>query len=775
MKKLQEVLIFGGHQLKSLGDISNLNPSTMLIANADRLTDIKVHSNKLINTDLSECKLLQSIDISNCSALGTGIGAQPILNIQNLRYLKYLNALNTQITAIYTLQAGGNLEEIYYPSSIQVIQLTNLTYLHTVGIPYDIDNITTPKNLANVSITNCKNITKLIYPYDQFETNPFKSFKYVQNLIINNSLDFIKNMDFNSYSKLISVNITGLKNLLSITFDDMMLNSDVSTLKEIGLSNLQNINKITFNVSDSNHKVEFVENSKVDLSGLTTMESIESNYSIKGLDKILLPLSCKDIIFTNKFGDGVNEVKNIWSSDAVHVNDNYQGIDFKSMNIRTIDMMGLSKIEKGVNFNISPIGVNPNLNTSRDGSILKPWFRPMGSINLDNYTGDMKAMFKGLDLEKFQIILSSNSLPQIDISNLFESCTFRDAEKVNSIISKFTSARNLNYILKGTEISNAEKIKFPTRKFTLKGGFENSSLIKDIDFPLNVSDVSDCFKNCKSMVDVRSNWNKSYSEIISSNCYNGCNNIATIDGVVGTIEDIPVSWGGYGFVMGSVGVYVVSIPTDNFKITLGDLLDDGTIDWGDGNSSLGVNNHVYKVSGIYTIKGKAIVNMLNQQPHASITQSLLSVTDVPNSILSYKNMFNGCYTLNNIDLARTDTSRVNDISYMCYNCSNITSTANISLETIVDLSNSYFGCNKLITATFKNLKNTSTNIDNILNGCSSLTTLEFKGRTDKVVAKKIIDLVNTMIKNSNDSATISSLEERLKCLEILMLDSTTLK
>ena len=112
----------------------------MLIANADRLTEIECHSPNLINTDLSECTKLQRIDLSDCTALGTGIGAQPILNIQNCKYLRYCNCMNTQLTAIYTMQAGGNLEEIYYPETTQVVQLTNQTYLHTVGLPYGYKN-----------------------------------------------------------------------------------------------------------------------------------------------------------------------------------------------------------------------------------------------------------------------------------------------------------------------------------------------------------------------------------------------------------------------------------------------------------------------------------------------------------------------------------------------------------------------------------------------------------------------------------------------------------
>ena len=208
----------------------------MLIANANRLTEITCHSPQLINTDLSECKMLQKIDISDCTALGTGIGAQPILNIQNAKYLRYLDTRNTQLTAIYTMQSGSNLEEIYYPKTIQTIDLMNQAYLRVVGIPYEEDENGKPvycENLADVIINSCKNVEYLCYPYNEGDYVNLKAIKQVQNLTLIDSLDKLNSMEFNGFNKLKTMTLSTMHNIETLRFNDMLKITDVASLESV--------------------------------------------------------------------------------------------------------------------------------------------------------------------------------------------------------------------------------------------------------------------------------------------------------------------------------------------------------------------------------------------------------------------------------------------------------------------------------------------------------------------------------------------------------------
>ena len=213
----QEIIIYGGSNLKSIGNISNLNPSTMLIANAYKLTKLECHSTWLITMDVSELTYLREIDIEDCTKLGSD--KQKVLNISNCSYLTKVNAKNTQLTAIQTNQSGGNLEEIYLPSSTTIVQLANQKNLKIIGLPYSKDGSVFPKNLATVSIINCPAIEKLNTSEDEEISNTFASFKYVQDLTLRNSLQLTE-MNFKGFNKLKYVTLAAMSTLTSLGFDD---------------------------------------------------------------------------------------------------------------------------------------------------------------------------------------------------------------------------------------------------------------------------------------------------------------------------------------------------------------------------------------------------------------------------------------------------------------------------------------------------------------------------------------------------------------------------
>lgn len=449
----QEVIIYGGQYLKNLGDVSNLQPTTMLIANAKKLTSIECHSPNLINTDLSACTLMQEIDISNCSKLGTGVGAQPTLNLSDSKYLRKIDISGTALTAVYTSQAGGNLEEIYYPSTVQQIQLANQKSLHTIGIPYDEDKSIACKNLNLVSINNCPNVTKMCTPYN--DTNQFLAFKYVQNLSIINSLQ-IENMNFDGFHKLKTVTLSSLKTIRSLGFDNMSPKGAESTLRSITIADCPNVTTLTMNCTSDDYTITFAQNAVLDLSGAGSITKIESNYSIKGLKTIILPLSIKDIEFIPEYGDVTCDIRNLWSSSTayLHESDGFTGIDLTDIKLRNINLGSLLLINDAINFNIAPTNVNPYLNTNRD-NVTYPYFQPEGVIDLTNYTGGFNKFFGGVDLNKLQVICNK-PLPQTDFSYCFYNSTFDNTDNFESLLRNIIQLSNGSYMFAGTTITNLD-------------------------------------------------------------------------------------------------------------------------------------------------------------------------------------------------------------------------------------------------------------------------------------------------------------------------------
>ena len=753
----QEVIVYHSPHVKRLDNLSNLNLSSCILSNATKLTEVEVHSPLLYNINVTENKFLRKLDLSGCSSLGTVTAVGTTLDLSKCNYLKYVDTRDTSLTEIIFNSKGGSLREIYYPKTVQSLTLIKQPLLEILGLPYGNTGEEIPTSLYTVNIQDCTLIKKLNTSINNSINTSMASMSYCNNLTIRNSLD-LSELTFNGFKRLKNITVENMPKIKKIGFDNMLSAGQQGTLGYVGLSNCPNITTITMNCSNNSYEINFLDNAILDVGKLNSLKKISSNCVIKGLKTLIVPKQLEEIDFKLQYGTGTSNISNIWVSDqcnvntngntatATHINNGYEGIDFKGMNIKTLNMAGFGQVKNGINFNISPTITNPNLNTNRDGSDEKPWFRPYGVLDLRNYELDYQGIFKGLDLDRLSIIMPENDLTYSDLTSLFEGCTFENISSVNSILAKFPSATKLDYIFKNSDITDATGLVFPTSRFSLKGGFMGSKLISDIDFPLNVVDVTDCFKDCKELKYVTSNWNKSYTYPIKhTDCYYSCTNIEAVDGVEGYLFGIPFDWGGHGFENSNTGLYIVEIPNDDYTVTLGDLLLDGTIDWGDGTFSHNTPNHKYNKSGIYTIQGKVFPNKTGISPSESLRQVLLNVNRIPTETNSFENMFNGCSILRIVDLSQVETRLIQNTNRMFKDCISIITPPDFDFTSISQADEMYAGCSNIISLTFKNLANSSISCENIVNGCTRLTTIGFAGKTQKGNAKKIIDIFNRFL------------------------------
>ena len=592
------------------------------------------------------------------------------------------------------------------------------------------------KDLTNVQISNCGNVEKLdVYSGFVSNDNMFKALSYTQNITLDNSLG-MKDMNFEGFVKLRNLSVRNMLELNSIGFDDMLNTTDVATLYSMTFVNCPLIKTISMNANSNDTSVRFAENAKMDISGLTSVDTITSNYSIKGLKDIILPLQAKNIIFTDEYGDGDNSIKNIWSIDAVpdHLNDDYKGIDFKGMNIEKIDLIGLSSIENGLNFNIKPIEKHPNLNTKRDGSVMRPWFRPEGSVDLTEYIGSMTGMFKGVNANKIDIIIDHPSMYQDNLSSVFENAIVDDVTIVNKVLSKFPNATNLDSMLmNATPINSVKGIKLPITSFSMKGAFMGCvNLLEDIPFPSNVNNVTEAFKNCKGITTIQSNWDSNYdvgNKLSFKNCYMNCVNIEEIDDEPGTLNEVPRDWGGYGFdkdvtMVAEISTYAAGTKT----ITICDD-EDETIhlytDWGDGTID-DKFHHTYVRDGVYNIKTQKL-STLGYQFAKSFKDSLIRVTQMPSKLIAYENLFAKCENLAYAEFnINNDTPSLSGLFDGCH----ALEYAHINLpDNCYILNNLFKGCGMLQDVSYMADWDMSHvfSMRDMLNGCKSLVSLDVSG------------------------------------------------
>ena len=806
-----ELIIYCATNLKHLGDCSGLNPTSIDIGAANRLIEFKCeNSDKLIKADISKNNYLNKVSFNGCSVMGTASGGSNILDISKSTNLKEVDIRGTKITAVVTNPNGGNLQKIYFPDSIQNITLDNQVNLEVVGIPY-IDQTATAKSLATVSISNCNAITSLCYPFNEEDSLTFGPLKYVQYLTINNSFNDMTDMNFEGFDKLRTVDIKNMPYIENIDFIDLLPAEAVSTFERITLANIPKVNKLAFNVTSDANKIAFVNGATIDLGALN-IETLESNTGIQGAKKLILPVGLKELRFTTEYGNYSGDIEDIWSFSAVHTNDGFKGMDLKDMNLTHIDMTGLPQITNAINFHITPTTQSPNLNSIRDGSAAKPYFRPEGSITLNNYTGPMMELLKGVDLEKLQISVGGLKL-QNDLTSLFEGAIIPvdKLNKVNEILNSFSNSTIWDKMFKNTQLNGItpDQINIPTdREMSLKGMFAESDITQDMEVRDNFYHVDEMFMKCMGLTTLTPNWEKEYNyPITTSGCYYGCTN--------SNLDDVPSEWGGYGFNEKTTGIYVFDIPVDDCMIEITNsenlIFDGGYVNWGDGTPVTqltdGVYHHMYKKAGRYEVKAKCIPG--GYTVPLTSRDALVEVKQLPTDAHNFNSCFSGAKNLQKVT-ARNLVFSNNGIKSMFYNCSSLKEI--VGLETwdvseVSDLGSLFGNCSALEYANVKdwytgncsnffnlffnckNLKDldvsqwntkNAINMQTMFSGCESLTSLDLeKWTTPKITfmnsmfsgcinLEEILNINNI----TTDKVTLmNSMFSKCKSLESLDLSS----
>ena len=176
----------------------------------------------------------------------------------------------------------------------------------------------------------------------------------------------------------------------------------------------------------------------------------------------------------------------------------------------------LTNVKRAINFHIAPTEQHPNMNTSRTGN----YFKPEGSIDLTNYSGDMSYMLKGVDLSLLDIIVNENK-SQNSLVGLFEGAEIPagQEEVVNNILSKFHLSTNWTDMfrtavmgIKSTDVIIPGEESY--REMDLTGLFRESDVDTDITISDNIRNVSNMFKGCKNLKEYNNNWDKTYENEI---------------------------------------------------------------------------------------------------------------------------------------------------------------------------------------------------------------------------------------------------------------------
>lgn len=728
----QEVIIYHAQYVKRLDNLSNLNPSSCILANAKKLTNVEIHSPELYNINVTGNKFLRNVDLRDCTALGTVTATGSSLDVSNCKYLRYVDVYNTNLTEVQLNSSGGSLLEIYYPKSIQSVTLIKQSLLRIVGLPYKYGE-EIPTSLYNIDIENCPVIERLNTSDDPNIYKSFASMVYCNNLTIRNSLD-IKRLTFDGFYRLKNVVIENMYNLEEIGFNDLLPKGDASTLQYIGLSNCPLLEVLELNCSSDAYEITFANKAILNLGGLFGLKSIQSNCVLKGIETIVVPLNLESMFFTNEYGEGYSTIKNIWSSSvctvntagatakAQHVTSTYQGIDFAGMSLKNIDLGALVNIPKAINFTLYPTSVNPNFNLNRDGETY-PYLQPVGTLDLSNYTESLAKFFDGVDLDKLKIVCT-NKLPQTDLSYCFYNSIFSNDAAIDTILSNVSSITNLDYCFYKTTVSDTSilsKINMgesSTMNYTF-AECPNITVLKNITIPSSVIEVEGMFYKCPltSITNMTVNVQGSISGL-----FKGCSELTTITTLrIPNVTDVSSTFEGCTSLANLSGFELPASCTN-------------------------VSNLFYGCYSLTAISMNFSSNITAGENWYPPNLETLNDTNIESGHVKMTN----CSTLKNVNNLYINNG---DYSDMFNGCSNLTTLTLTVGTNITGLARFIKGCSKITSKPFTEIPEACTTIEEMFNGTNitDITGMTFGSKITNATGWLPIGLItanNVTIKNN---------------------------
>ena len=744
----REVLLYLPETIKVIEGLNTLQPTTIDISKATKLNKIECSSEKLYSVSLATNKYLRRVDFNGCKLLGSDTTST--LSLLYAKYLNYVDIRGTTLNTVNFNPQGGSLKKCYLPNTLTSLTLKNQMLLTDLILPYGNNGEDVAKKLATVEISNCPSIKRV----SEIEgENMFAVMKYCRSIILNSSFN-LESMDFNGFTRLQNITLSNIDALKDIGLNDLCEAGTASNLKYIGVSACLNLKTINMNCSSSDYVITFADDSLLDLS-TSNVTTIHSNCIIKGLKTIVVPRTIEEMYFTNDYGSGYSDIKNIWSTSssvidssgvfpsAKHMNaetfitDDYVGIDFYGLKLKNIDLGALVNIPEAINFSLSPTTVNPTFNLHRNGTSI-PYLKPHGVLDLSNYVGSLAKFFNGVDLDKMQLKVEKN-LPQEDFSYCFFNSTFSDESYIMPLISKITAASNLNYTFYKTTIStynildeilladkgctmdytfgecpnitNTDGLKLGNNVKSAIGMFyknPNLTSAEDMIIKLNGS-VSKMYESCKKLNKILGSTLDNVKD--TSYMFNDCVRLSEM------FDKLPSSCNNANYMYANTNVgecdfrdkqfgsetctyvgfiYGASSMTVYLKSSTGNCTAYGGV-------IEGCSNIIVDISNLNTSNFSDFTNWFKDK--TGLVKIILDDVVWANNDLIFTDAFNGCtsliedfnFPINTVNVAR------------CYkNCTsmiNVISNWNKTFNKSVESSECYLGCNKIKTIDGENVLN----------------------------------------------------------------------
>ena len=723
----QEILVYGGSNIKRITGISSMNPDSMLIGNATKLVELDVSNSPLL-TDINSNKAnltahtyLTKLNISNCPNLGGSLR----LNYSPL--IQEINAMNTGITDLQLPSSIRNLKTLRVPGALTNLTLNDASSLET--LEFDGFN-----QLQLVSMTNCNALRNVI----NFDLTK------VPNVTLNNSYD-VEEIYMSETTNLSLINMPNIQRLIYLpnseyeTFNLTSLrNSTNYTISAVNCPNLK-----TF-ITTSPHRISYKKD-KLTHDIKPNIVFAANNLDISNTKITDIKFLCTTDIYQLKLPSTVNNF----------ICDSTFDIDTNYISEATFDFIHHELIDAYLNpdnyFRYVDYISHDIVPSSSDGSLIFSMYAPtINSAEPRQGTWDLY----GLRFEEFYTFGMNNNV-------------------IPSGSQIVMSSRYPNY---GISIQNAtiEPTRYPTMLYPVLVN-EDSPISGTIDYGYYVgNDLSytmayankhevDIDIPASVIVNAKYIHNIDYE---SEYTYHHPNTVVVYTAFAsGLVPTFNAAFRLYSVneVNNGNGSYTVTItasinndaPT---KISFVDMTELYSVDYindtkltdmsfmfhncrnltvldvsnWDTSKVTNMTNLFYACSNLTTLDVSnwvtSKVTSMNSMFQYCTNLQTLDVSNWDTSMVtSMGSMFDSCDNLTTLDVSKWDTSKVTNMTYMFNNCDNLT-TLDLSKWDTSKVTSMYYmfsGCSSLTTLDVSEWDTSMVNnMSNMFQICSNLTTLD---------------------------------------------------
>ena len=705
----QEVLIYGGSNVKSIKGIQSMNPNRMLIGSATRLTELDASNCPLLNdinankANLSPHTYLNKLNLENCPLLDGNLrlNASPLI--------REINIKGTNISGLNLPSSLRSLEVMKLPKTLTGFTLNDATSLHTL----DFEEGTV---LNDVSMTNCNALTN------------------VTNFDLSNTQQITLN---NSYNEL----------------DELYL-KNASTLS---LSNMDNLEKVIYTPN--------AEHETFDITNLANTK----DYNITTFNCPKLTTFMTTAPYRESYGKEYGEVKpnEVFEANTIDIS-NTQFTDVKLLCTTDTNVLKLPQTVKNLiidsaydldteyltdgDYNTIHTDLYEPYNTDYEGKVCKI-FSGMISKPINEYPLTKGYLLGGEDD-------GGNPVPN---SNAYVSdyivVTPNTTVKITGYGIQRMNVYDANKNIISIGVNWATSVPIPSNgryiRFSQEDGAVDATVIHletVEEYPYNIvpsasdgSIIQSMYVPTKTVQPNVGVWDLKGLELEEYHTFGLNNDVKLADNTL-TMPD-------------RYDEYLISIKNKTVKNEIARYT---ASDWNTLPTFNSEFIYTYDITKLddevyeYSIMAD---NMDNLPTSISFNDksSLLTVEylNVDNVTTMYQ-MFTNCKNLTSLDVSNWDTSKVTDMYAMFFNCNNLTEldVSNWKTSKVTNMIAIFAHCNNLTSLDLSNFNTTNvTSMKDMFYGCNNLTSLDVSNfDTSKVT------IMEGMFQNCNNLTSLDSMQ-----------------